>query len=459
MAKPSHIEVERHPKFDPLYELPEGTNLIILIGGRGGMKTYEASKYIAFSSTIRKKRSAVYRDEQSTIRDSILNEIFLRYETANENGVLDRYFEKTQYELKERSTGKLLVFTKGLRASSNAKKANLKGVSDVDIAVLEEAEDIRDEDKFNTLLDSLRKDGVIVIVILNTPDINHFLIKRYFHLSEPAIPKGWTKEDVEGFFEITPKKLPGFVCIQTSYEDNEHLPQHIVDRYKGYGDPTSHLYNPFYFKTAIKGWASTGRKGQILTKVKPIKLKDYMALPFKEVYGQDFGTASPAGLVGVKFDKNNCYCRQINYLPMNTLSLAKLYATLGFNERDKIYADDAEPDTIAKLKKGYSREELPPDDFAYYPKLSRGFFIEKADKGLIKDGISAMTSLNLFAVEESTDLWNEIYNWVYAVDKNGVPTDEPIDDYNHLIDPWRYVVTKRRPNNQKNLNQFATAFG
>jgi hypothetical protein len=52
-----------------------------------------------------------------------------------------------------------------------------------------------------------------------------------------------------------------------------------------------------------------------------------------------------------------------------------------------------------------------------------------------------MQSMNLFAVEESTDLWNEVYNWIYAVDKNHQPTDEPEDAFNHLIDCWRYVIT------------------
>ena len=60
--------------------------------------------------------------------------------------------------------------------------------------------------------------------------------------------------------------------------------------------------------------------------------------------------------------------------------------------------------------------------------------------GSIKAGISLMTGMNLYAVEESKDLWNEIYNWIYAVDKNMQPTDEPLDDFNHLIDPWRYVI-------------------
>src|SRR5690349_5239646 len=171
----------------------------------------------------------------------------------------------------------MLVFTKGFRASDNTKKANLKSISNIDIAVVEEAEDIRDEEKFNTFADSIRKEGSLIIIILNTPDVQHWIIKRYFNLQQVE----------DGFYKITPKQIKGFLCIQTSFEDNPYLPAHIIENYNNYGNPESHLYNKYYYMTAIKGYASTGRKGQIFTKFKTIKLADYLKLPFKEYYGQD----------------------------------------------------------------------------------------------------------------------------------------------------------------------------
>jgi phage terminase large subunit len=435
-AKRPTVEVHKLPQFDILYNLPEGTNIVVAIGGRGGAKTYEVSKFIAYSSTIKKKRCVVLRDEKELIRESILNEIWERYDTANINGALDAHYSKNDTELKDKATGKTLIYTKGFRASNNQKKANLKGPSDIDIAVVEEAEDIRDVDKFNTFVDGLRKEGCLIIVILNTPDINHWLVKRYFNLTQVE----------DGYFEISPKVIPGFVCILTDFTKNPFLPQHIINNYNAYGDPNSHLYNKYYYMTAIKGYASTGRKGQILTKVKPIKLAEYMALPFKEFYGQDFGTASPAGMVGVKFDKNNCYARQINYLPMNTLEIAKLYCTLGFTPNDKIIADSADKDACEKLRSGYQAKELSTELLMNYPGLVRGFNVHKCVKGTgsVENGISIMDGLVLHAVEESTDLWFEIMNWCYDQDKNGNYTNDPMAGYDHLIDSWRYVVTDQR---------------
>ncbi len=416
---------------------------MVCIGGRGGAKTYEVSKFIAYQSTIKKRRCVVLRDEKELVRESILNEVLLRFDTANANGVLTTLYDRLDTGIKDKETNETMVFTKGFRASRNEKKSNLKSISNVDIAVIEEAEDIRDVDKFNTFADSIRKKGSLIVIILNTPDIMHWIVKRYFTCIPAKNEKG---EQEDGFFEIVPKTIPGFLCIKTSYEDNPHLEQHIVDNYRNYGNPDSHLYNPFYYKTAIKGWASTGRKGQIFTKAKPIKLVDYLKLPYKEIFGLDFGTASPAGIVGVKIHKNDLWARQLNYKPMNTLEIAKFFCQKKLGPNDLIVADSADPKSIDKLKNGYRGEELSDDDFTKYPMLRRGFNVKAAAKGTdsIKFGIDLINTMNFYVVEESTDFWTEILSYVYDQDKHGNYTNDPIDDFNHLLDPTRYVAQEVR---------------
>lgn len=429
-------------KCTKLYELPEGTNLVIMIGGRGGVKTTEGSRFIALKSAAEKKRCVILRDEKDSIKASILNEVLLRFDEHNEHWYFDLEIERLATGLKEKQSDQMLVFTKGFRASTNDKRANLKSVSDVDIALVEEAEDIRDVSKFDTFADSIRKAGSLIIIILNTPDILHWLIKRYFKLI-PVEVKDENGNLVDGYFDIEPKDIPGFVCIKTSYKDNPHLPKQKIMDYEAYGDPASHKYDLHHYLTAIKGYASTGRKGQILKKVKYISLAEYMKLPYKEYYGQDFGTASPAGFVGVKRHRNKCWCRQINYLPMPTLNIGKLYCTLKINPtRDKIIADSADPKSIDKLSRGWTVDDIHPDEFKIYPGLRNGWDVEGARKGAdsVVYGLDTMIGMELYAVTESEDLWEEIRSYVYAQDKNGNYTNDPIDDFNHLIDPWRYVI-------------------
>lgn len=432
------VEVQRLPQYDILYNPPPDTNLIVCIGGRGGAKTYEVSKYIAYSTTIKKKRAVILRDELALIKETILNEVWTRYETANVNGRLDVECIKNENELKDRKTGKTLLYTKGFRATSLAKTANMKGPSDIDIAVVEEGEDIRDKQMFDTFVDGLRKDGCIVIVMLNTPNLSHFIVKRLFNATPVLNDKG----EPTGYFKLSPKDIPGFVCIQTDFTMNPFLTPNIIARYKGYGDPTHHLYDYHHYMTAILGYASTGRKGQIFTKIKPIKLSEYLELPLKEYYGQDFGTASPAALVGVKFNGNTVYARLLNYKPMDVLSLGKLYSTLKFNASDRIVCDYAEPDSIRKLSGGFT--ELSPDEYEKYPELSNGFYAVPCPTKDITGHISLMQSMNIFVVEDDTEFWDEIHNYVYAQDKYKNYTDDPIDDYNHALDAFRYIVADQR---------------
>jgi phage terminase large subunit len=433
------VTIKREQAFAPLYNIPETVNLVFCIGGRGGMKTYEVSKYVAVMATMQKKRCCILRDEKELIRESILNEVLIRYDTANENSglALDTVFDRLDTGIKDKKTGNMVVFTKGFRASNSDKKANLKSISDVDIAVIEEAEDIR-EDKFNTFMDSIRNKGAVVIVVLNTPDVGHWIVKRYFN-TEPVPGE-------DGYFKITPKKLDNVLVIQTTFRDNPHLPENVIQRYEAYGDPDSPMYNKHHYLTNILGYATTGLKGQILKHAKPITTQEYHNLPYREIYGQDFGTAAPAGLVGIKFHRNKVWVRELNYKPMTALELGKLYCRLGFNAADLIVADSAEPKTIAKLRNGWRPSELTVDDFEMYPRLSSGFNVVGALKGRdsVTAGLTELIESELYITEDSANLWNEVNHYVYAEDKNGNPTNEPIDAYNHLIDPTRYAYAEAK---------------
>jgi phage terminase large subunit len=171
-----------------------------------------------------------------------------------------------------------------------------------------------------------------------------------------------------------------------------------------------------------------------------------MALPYKEVMGQDFGTASPAATTGAKIFRNNLYVRQINYKPKTVLDLAKMYCQMQLGPQDEIIADSAEPKSIMKLKSGYRGHELSVEEFEKYPALSRGFNIKPARKGAdsISAGIDLLLSMNIYICEEAVDIWHEVNHWVYAMDKNGNATDEPVDDFNHAIDTLRYILQAKR---------------
>ncbi len=432
------IKVRNNGLFQPLYYLPKGTHTVVCMGGRGGGKTYQVSKFVAFMATVHRKRCAILRDEKSLIKESILNEIWQRFETADVGGRLSAFYTKNETELKDKKSGETLIYTKGFRASSNQKAATLKGSSNLDLAILEEAEDIIDPEKYNTFADSLRKEGCVIIIMLNTPAVGHWISRRWFNAELVA----------DGYFKLTPKDIPGVVVIQSNYSDNNYLPEHIIANYEGYGNPKHHLYNHHYYMTAILGYASTGRKGQILTKVKWISQSEYLALPYKEIYAQDFGPASPAATLGGKFHNNRLYFRGMNYKGLNALQIALKYIEWGFTGSDVIVADPADKQACNLLQGGFTSDDAPQDLLDKYPKLRQGFNVIRAPKGRdsISNDIDILDSMELYCVEDGEEAENiktEIMSWVYAQDKWGNYTNEAIDNFNHYMDCLRYLVQHR----------------
>lgn len=446
------VVVKALPPFRALYNLPADTNLVILIGGRGGAKTRHAAQFTAYYSTVKKKRCVILRDEKELIRESILNEVLMRFDSANSNGQLGGQFQRLDTGIKDLKTGQMVVFSKGFRASSGDKKANLKSISDIDLAVIEEAEDIRDQEKYNTFADGVRKEGALIFIILNTPDINHWILERYFTIEKVDVPAILPGCRLDGYYDIVPKQIPGVVVIKTGFRDNPHLPARIIEQYSNYGNPASHLYNPHYYLTAILGYASTGRRGQIFTNWKPITDEEFNAIDARSIFGQDFGTTSPAGLVECKRVNNRLYVRELNYVGMTEKEIALLYCRLRIGGDSIIIADSAEPLSIRRLRSGWQVHELSDDERKQYQErgdewpgrqLLKGWNIYGAIKppGSIKAGIRQVMDLEVFVTEGSSNLWKEYASYIWSVDKDNNPTDEPVDDNNHLIDCIRYIVT------------------
>lgn len=422
------------PPFRKLYELPKGTWMVINMGGRGSGKSYEGSKWTIIEVAVNGKRAAVLRDEKTTIADSIMHEIKNRYQTLNEKsgGYFDRIYQMHESEMKHRSTGRRVLFTKGFRASSNQKTANLKSISDLDISIIEEFEDITDEFAFNKFADGVRNDGAIIFINSNVPDMNHWFIRRHYDLKD-------TEHD--GYFELVPRMIPGVVYIFSTWEDNPHLPPHIKEKYRAYGDPGSPFYDLHYYLTQIKGLCSSGRKGQIYKNWRRITNAEFNEQPYRSVFGLDFGSASPMALVELKFSKGRIWQRQLIYQTgMELLDLAIRLCELGFTTKEVIIADHARPDFINKLRNGWTRDELKEGIAEKYPQLLAGFDVVGCIKGPIKGGIDRYKSYEVFMTDDSSDWWSEYVQYCWAIDKNGNPTDDPLDNFNHAMDSGRYCV-------------------
>lgn len=421
----AEVEIEPNPlpQFKILYNLPSGTWMVINIGGRGGGKSYEVSKWLLLQVITKNKRTALLRDEQSTIAQSILHEIKLRYLEINEKvfGLLNSTWLMLENGLKHMQTSMMHIFSKGFRTSKSNQKAGLKSISDVDIAVVEEFEDIDNEEKFNTFADSIRKEDALIVINSNVPHKNHWFVKRYFNLRDMKV------EGYEGYYQLIPKSIPGVVYIFSTFEDNPHLSDITISRYRAYGDPTSNLYNPEHYCTDILGLVPEGAKGRIYKGWKHITTAFFKSLPYPSYYGLDFGySEDPVALVEIKSHNNRNFFREIIYEPgLTNPALASMMTARGVPKTAVIYADSAEPKSIQELK-----------DLGYK-------FVQEAQKGpdSLLFGIKQIKAMENYATEDSKNLWKENEEYKWELDTEGMPTNSPVDKKNHLKDALRYGVT------------------
>ena len=89
-----------------------------------------------------------------------------------------------------------------------------------------------------------------------------------------------------------------------------------------------------------------------------------------------------------------------------------------------VIADSSEPKSIYEIRLG-------------------GFAIRPAVKGpdSIRNGIDKIKSLPMNVTKRSLNLIKELRNYRYKQDKSGTTLNEPVDNFNHLIDPWRYAAS------------------
>jgi len=100
--------------------------------------------------------------------------------------------------------------------------------------------------------------------------------------------------------------------------------------------------------------------------------------------------------------------------------------------QDIIYADSAEPKSIAELN-SYGHNVLP---------VSKG-------RDSIVYGLNLINQNKVYVTSRSKNLINELRNYIWMTDKQGNKLNRPIDAYNHAIDAMRYAMTSQLENPNK----------
>jgi phage terminase large subunit len=374
----------------------ENSRYYIVSGGRGSGKSFSVNALLVMLTYEAGHTILFTRYTLTSAYISIIPEFIDKLELFG----FTQHFHITKDEIINKQTGSKIIF-RGIKTSSGDQTANLKSLQGITTWVVDEAEELTDEQKFDTIDLSVRQQGKQnrVILILNPTTKEHFIYKRFF-------------ED-RGVQEGSNITKGNTTYIHTTYLDNiDNLSKSYIEQIE-----QMRQRRPEKYKQQMLGaW---------LNKAEGVIFNNWTIGEFKRkgvsVWGQDYGfAADPTTLIETNIDTSTktIYLKECVYLPrLTTSQIAEL--NLKHARDGLIIGDSAEPRLITELK-------------------AKGCSVKPSIKGQgsVTYGISLLQDYDLVVSPDSTNLIKELNNYRWLERKSNTP----IDKYNHLIDAVRYAV-------------------
>jgi phage terminase large subunit len=211
--------------------------------------------------------------------------------------------------------------------------------------------------------------------------------------------------------------------ITLTYKDNEALPLTIVEDIESAREKakTSEYWS---------NWWKVYGLGQIGS-LEGVCIKEWQEIELPEearllCYGMDFGYSNdPTTLIGLyKYNDAYIFDEVIYQKKLLNIDISNLLITNKVT--DVIYADSAEPKSIAELKT-YKHKVLP---------CTKG-------KDSIVFGINLINQNKIYITSRSKNLIKELQSYTWLKDREGNTVNKPIDAFNHCIDAARYAITSQ----------------
>jgi phage terminase large subunit len=399
------LSFEVHDSHTPLWERNDWRYALVM-GGRGNGRSGTASRY-SVSQLVSKEytRGALMRAVREDIRASCWSEIIdrIREQEAQEQFHIvdnDMFIEYGRNSLRAH----------GFRASSGSLTARLKSLAGYNFVWGEEAEEIG-EDEFRTLDDTLRtvKGRIRIILSLNTPPKNHWIIKKFFNLTPHPEARGF-------YIPSLKPEITDAIHISGTWRENEpNIDPATVQRYQNYK-----VTKPAYYWQVIEGLSPEQKRGKIFTGWQQIDSVPEGARLVR--FGEDFGWyPDPACIVAVYYWNGAYVIDEIAYgTELTNEYLAGEIKKAG----DAItVADSAEPKSISE-QNGYNIN------------------VTGAAKGRdsVNFRIKVTSTKKIFVTSRSKNVWESYENYAWAEDKDGNPKGEPAHTWSHAMDAVSYPI-------------------
>lgn len=149
---------------------------------------------------------------------------------------------------------------------------------------------------------------------------------------------------------------------------------------------------------------------------------------YRDLAGLDFGyTNDPTAFIALLVDEKSRRIFIYDEVYKTRMKNQDIYDTLRYKgfANARICADSEDPKTIDELKdKGLNR-----------------IFGAKKGPGSVNAGIQKLQDYKIFVHPRCVNTIVELSNYIWAPDKDtGKPTNNPMDEYNHLMDALRYAT-------------------
>ncbi len=393
---------------------------VCLSGGRDSGKSFALSTWNVLASYDYGHRILYTRQTMASTDNSIGQALENR---MLDLGLSDQFLPaNNNYTLKNGDKGKISIT--GQKTSSGTQTAKLKSLEDYSVFETDEAEELVGYDEWRKIKRSMRAQDVqcLSIISFNPPTREHWIAQEFY-------------DDVpDGFNGIK----DGILYIHTTYLDNgkDNMAEHNWNEYEQLRE-----YYEQYISTPIKERDTLPKKvingfksykydilGGFKNRAEGVVFDDWSTGEFDtslpHLYGQDYGFAvegDPTTLIKIAIDQKR----------------KKIYV------HEELYQNNMDTDAIAKVNKQIAGHVLIVADSAEERLISdlkkKGNNIIKCVKGpgSVNAGIKLLQEFEIIVTPESTNVIKEFNNYIWNDKKTKI---QPIDDWNHAIDPIRYVA-------------------
>ena len=144
--------------------------------------------------------------------------------------------------------------------------------------------------------------------------------------------------------------------------------------------------------------------------------------------GLDFGySVDQTGCIRVYRQNGELWVEELFYQTgLTNPDIAEKLSSCGVEKHTEIIADSAEPKSIEELRR-------------------LGWYINASQKGhdSINHSIDILQRYKINITRNSVNLRKELERYKWRVDRSGKSLNQPIDTWNHLIDPLRYIALNK----------------